>query len=808
MSDDLETQRTDIEALKVELETLRQIQDELKESKERFTIILKANNDGIWDWNLQSNEIFFSSRWKEMLGYKEEDLPNQHEAWINLLHEEDRSYVVEFLQAYLERKVSPYRLEFRLRCKNGGYKWILSRGKAVWDENGKPLRFAGSHTDISERKHRESMLKNLATREHLLSEIARQLIDQDFDLAIQSILQTIGEFTGSEQSYIIRYADNEQEWSMFYEWCNPKNAQLKSSLEQYQNQTINTFPWFAEQLLKGHPIKINNINDIPEHAFKEKAFIRNSATPVLLIVPMTNSKKIVGYLGLEANSYKYWTTEDVNWLKLVGEFIALAQARSEVEKELFAAKENADIANQAKSEFLANMSHELRTPLNAILGFTQVMNRDLTLNEEQRENLNIINRSGEHLLVLINDILEMSKIEAGRITYNPQNFDLYILLDNLQEMFSLKAKSKQIKLLFERTFNVPQYISTDQGKLRQVLINLLSNAIKFTKTGSVTLRVKTAEYREIQNEIRLIFEVEDTGIGIDPNEKDKLFKAFSQTKSGLNAQEGTGLGLSISQNFVQLMGGKIKFNSILGQGSLFLFDIITQIADQKNIKISENRKVIGLAPNQPIYRILVVDDALESRLFLVKLLTSVGFLVQQGTNGEEAVTLWKNWKPHLIFMDLKMPIMNGYEAIKQIKNLDQNQETIIIALTASAFQEDFDKISLAYDDFIQKPFREKLLWDKITQYLKVSYIYEERANRNLENLDTSINQQDIIISQLKLMPEQWRKELKIAAQECSDEQVLELIKKIPLEYTELANLLQELVHQFLFELIINLILLC
>lgn len=808
MSDDLETQRTDIEALKAELETLRQIQDELKESKERFAIILKANNDGIWDWNLQSNEIFFSSRWKEMLGYTEEDLPNQHETWVNLLHQEDRNYVVEFLQAYLERKVSPYRLEFRLRCKNGGYKWILSRGKAVWDENGNPLRFAGSHTDISERKHRESMLKNLAKREHFLSEIARQLIDQDFEMAIPSILQTIGEFTKSEQSYIIRYADNEKEWSMFYEWCNPKNAQLKSSLEQYQNQTINTFPWFAEQLLRGQPIKINNIDDIPEHAFKEKAFLSKISTPNLLIVPMINSKKIVGYLGLEANFSKYWTTEDVNWLKLVGEFIALAQARSEAEKALLEAKEKADLANQAKSEFLTNMSHELRTPLNAILGFTQVMNRDATLNEEQRENLNIISRSGEHLLVLINDILEMSKIEAGRMTYNAQNFDLYILLDNLQEMFSLKAKAKQIKLSFERTSKVPQYIYTDQGKLRQVIINLLSNAIKFTKNGSVTLRAKVAEFREIQKEIRLIFEVEDTGIGIDPNEKDKLFKAFSQTKSGLNAQEGTGLGLSISQKFVQLMGGKIRFDSILGQGSLFTFDIITQITDQKNIKISKkSRKVIGLAPNQPIYRILVVDDALESRLFLVKLLTSVGFFVKQGSNGEEAVTLWKNWKPHLIFMDLKMPIMNGYEAIKQIKNLDQNQETIIIALTASAFKEDFDQISLAYNDFIQKPFREDLLWNKIAQYLKVSYLYE-RANQKLENLDTSINQQEIVISQLKIIPEQWRKEIKIAAQECSDEQVLELVKKIPSDFIELSNLLQELAHHFLFESIINLILLC
>ncbi|PSF37869.1 hybrid sensor histidine kinase/response regulator [Aphanothece hegewaldii CCALA 016] len=798
MSDELETPPTDIESLKAELKNLRQIQEELKESKERFSIILKANNDGIWDWNLKSNKIFYSPRWKEMLGYTEEDLPNHHETWVNLLHEDDRNYAVEFLQAYLERKVASYRLEFRLRCKNGGYQWILSRGKAIWDENGNPVRFAGSHTDISERKHRESMLKNLATREHILSEIARQLLDQDFEIVIQSILQKIGEFTGSEQTYIIRYADNQQEWSMFYEWCNPKNPQLKSRLEQYQNQTVNTFPWFAEQLLNSQPIKINNIADIPDSAIQEKELISNSLNPNWLIVPMTTSKKIVGYLGLEASIARYWTTEDVNWLKLVGEFIAIAQARSEAEKALKIAKEKADTANQAKSEFLANMSHELRTPLNAILGFTQVLNRDNSLNKEQQENLNIINRSGEHLLILINDILEMSKIEAGRITYYPQNIDLHILLETVQDMFSLKAKAKHLKLIFYSAF-VPQYIYTDEGKLRQVIINLLSNAIKFTNKGSVTLRVKIAEYLENKSKIRLVFEVEDTGIGIDPSEKDKLFEAFGQTKTGLNSQQGTGLGLSISKNFVQLMGGKIQVKSSLGKGSLFIFDIIAEIAHQKELKKCEiKRQVIGLASEQQFYRILVIDNHLESRILLVKLLTYVGFLVKETNQKKEAIALCKNWKPHLILIDLEN------EAIQEIKKLDHEQKIIIIALTASAFKEEFNQIKLTYNDFIQKPIQEDLLFFKIAQYLKVTYIYDEKSSQKTNHLNTSINYPDIATNQLKLMPKEWRQQLKKATQECSDDTILELVKKIPLEYSDLAKIIQELTHDFLFDSILNL----
>ncbi|GFE70187.1 ATP-binding protein [Chroococcus sp. FPU101] len=796
------TQRTDIEVLTAELKKLSQIRDELKESQERFSLILNANNDGIWDWNLQNNKLFFSPRWKEMLGYAEEDLTNQYETWVNLLHENDRNYAVHFLQSYLERKVTPFRLEFRLRCKNGDYKWILSRGKAVWDKNGKPVRMAGSHTDITERKHREKMLQNLAKREHLLSDIARQLLDQDFESVIQFILQKIGKFTESEQSYIIRYSDNQEEWSMFYEWCNPRNEQLKSSLEHYQNQTVNRFPWFADQLLKGQPIIINSNDDFPEQAIIEKEFFSKSITPHLLIVPMISSKKIVGYLGLEANSIKYWTTEDVNWLKLVGEFIAIAQARLEAEKALLTAKENADLANQAKSKFLANMSHELRTPLNAILGFTQVMNRDTSLSQEQRENLKIINRSGEHLLVLINDILEMSKIEAGRVTFHPTIFDLYALLESLQDMFSLKAKTKHLQLIFEKSIDVPQYISTDEGKLRQIIINLLSNAIKFTEKGKVTLRVKQLEIRKKYQEIILSFEIEDTGIGIDLSEKDQLFEPFTQTLAGLNSQEGTGLGLSISQKFVQLMGGQIKVQSSLGEGSLFRFDIVAKVVQPKQIAHHNlSSRIIRLAPNQPIYRILVVDDVLESRLLLVKLLSSVGFLVEQATNGKEAIALWKSWKPHLIFMDLKMPIMNGYEAIQQIRNFDHSQITFIIALTANIFQEDMKQfLAIEYDDFMLKPFQEDVLLQKIAQYLKVEYIYENQKQQNF-----TVVQQDKVLSQLKLMPDEWQNKVKIATQECSDDSILQLLPQIPLDSTDLSNYLQELADNFRFDLILELV---
>jgi signal transduction histidine kinase/CheY-like chemotaxis protein len=374
------------------------------------------------------------------------------------------------------------------------------------------------------------------------------------------------------------------------------------------------------------------------------------------------------------------------------------------QSQLFAlAKEAADAANTAKSEFLANMSHELRTPLNAILGFTQVMSRDRSLSAEHQQHLDIINHSGEHLLDLINDILQMSKIEAGRVTLNVNAFDLYRLLDSVKDMLYFKTLSKGLKLIVERTPDVPQYIQTDERKLREILLNLLGNALKFTHKGSITLRVRGREHwneREgegergkslsFQSEVSyLYFEVEDTGAGIAPEEMNKLFTAFGQTQTGRSSQEGTGLGLAISQKFVQLMGGNISVRSTPGEGTTFAFDI--QIAQAQASEIQapqETRKVISVAPDQPKYRILVVDDRSESRLLMSKLLKSVGFDVREAANGQEAIEQWLSYSPHLIFMDMRMPVMDGYKATERIKGPLQGQATSIIALTASALEED------------------------------------------------------------------------------------------------------------------------
>lgn len=490
--------------------------------------------------------------------------------------------------------------------------------------------------------------------------------------------------------------------------------------------------------------------------------------------------------------------------------------RKQTEIVLQKAKEAAEVANRAKSEFLSKMSHELRTPLNAILGFTQVLTRDNSLNWEQQEHLEVINRSGEHLLNLINDVLDMTKIESGRTSFNETSFDLYSLLDSLEEMLQLKAKSKGLQLIFKRLSDVPQYVQTDQGKLRQVLINLLGNALKFTQEGSVILRVSLLEPEQINHQIedssttssiefmKIQLEVEDTGFGIAPGEMHSLFEAFVQTESGRKCQEGTGLGLSISQQFIELMGGKITVNSILNQGTTFKVEIPIKLAATVDIEAQQpQQKVIGLEPGQPLYRILVVEDRWENSQLLIKLLTPLGFEVRAAENGLQGVALWKSWEPDLIWMDMGMPVMDGYEATKQIKSQLKGQATVIIALTASALEEERSIIlSAGCDDFMRKPFQVSVLFEKLAQHLGVRYIYEP-ISFNLPLLKA--NSEELTTDSLTMMSEQWQQELYQAALSAHAKLIFQLIRQIPEQNQALASALTDLVNNFQFAQIIDLI---
>jgi signal transduction histidine kinase len=335
----------------------------------------------------------------------------------------------------------------------------------------------------------------------------------------------------------------------------------------------------------------------------------------------------------------------------------------EANAQLLQAKAEAEAATRAKSTFLSTMSHEIRTPMNAILGYAQLMLRDPGLGPDAKANLAIIGRSGEHLLGLINDVLDMAKIEAGRTELNPSTFNFPRFLDDLAAMFRLRAEAKALRFdMLVDGESVP-YVVADEGKIRQALINLLANAIKFTKRGQVKLHV-TLESRSADR-LRLSASVQDTGPGISYEEQSKLFEPFTQTSRGLHSQEGTGLGLAITRKYARLMGGDVTVISSPGEGSTFQFEIPVERGNSGvAVRRSAPRRVIGIRTGNP--RILVVDDQFENRDWLIKLLTAIGFSVRGSVNGEAAIRDWEEWDPRFILMDIHMPVMDGLEATRRI----------------------------------------------------------------------------------------------------------------------------------------------
>jgi signal transduction histidine kinase len=486
--------------------------------------------------------------------------------------------------------------------------------------------------------------------------------------------------------------------------------------------------------------------------------------------------------------------------------------------------QQAEAANRAKSIFLANMSHELRTPLNAILGYSQLMARDLDTTPTQQEHLETIARSGEHLLGLINDVLTMSQIEAGRTALQEHAFDLHRQLHGLQEMFQLRADDKGVALHLDVASDVPRYVYADEGKLRQVLMNLLGNAVKFTEEGRVALRVSKTDDGRSKAEIlpaghrdgvskakgrratatrdrpeeqpsfvighrALVFEVEDTGPGIAPEELDALFDPFVQTTSGQRSHEGTGLGLSISRQFVDLMGGEISVKSIVGQGTTFHVQMPVALPEKDAVQalgLQPQRRVIGVelgqaAPDGGPFRLLVVEDKPTNRELLVELLTPFGFDLRYAVNGAEGVQVWEAWQPHLVWMDM----------------------VIVIALTASAFEEDREAILAAgCDDFVRKPFREGEIFEMLRRHLGVRFIYE--AVTPALEAAASVSLEDLAAS-VETLSAAWAADLYQAAVALDVDRMLALIETVRPQAPYVADTLAGWVREFEYEKLLALI---
>jgi PAS domain S-box-containing protein len=510
--------------------------------------------------------------------------------------------------------------------------------------------------------------------------------------------------------------------------------------------------------------------------------------------------KTIDFEALRKDGMEISIQLSLSSLKIKGEWNAVGVLRDiseqkKTEAALLKAKEESEMANKAKSIFLSNMSHEIRTPLNAIIGFSQLMNRDRQLSEVQKEyNVSIIN-AGEHLLELINEILELSKIEAGRTKLNPSNINLHNLSEDIHMLFREKAKAKHLQLIFETAEDLPRFVIVDEGKLRQIFVNIIGNAIKFTDEGGVAVRIRVD--RKTVDKWNLIVEIQDSGPGISVNELGRLFRHFEQTSSGVKKGSGTGLGLALSKELAVLMGGDISVTSEVNKGSVFTFWVEIKEGRIEEDERNTPKQVIGIEKGEEKYRILVVDDKIDNLKVVVSLLRLVGFDTNEAVNGEDAIAKFIEYKPHLILMDMRMPVMDGYEATRRIKSMENGDNTPIIALTASTFEEERNRIaSLRMQGYIRKPFRENELFSTIEKVLGIKYIYNDGAPLTQSN---EIIDDGEVSGEIAKLPENMVSEMLEAVSVADLDLLIKLIDRVDSSNSELAQYLRTLAMNYDYE---------
>ncbi len=586
------------------------------------------------------------------------------------------------------------------------------------------------------------------------------------------------------------------------------------------------------ELLDQHPVDLLLLDlNLPEmNGFEVLQAIRHRESlqmlPVIVIAALTDIDLIAQSLQLGAEDYlplplnRVLLQARINAIlerkRLRDRVVKHMQELAETVNQLKHSQAQAMEANRAKSTFLANMSHELRTPLNAVIGFSQMMARDLTLTSHHRETAGIIMRSGEHLLNLINDVLSISKIEAGKLTLKNATFDLPALVQGLSEMFYFRAQSKGITLDVRMDPGLPHYVSGDEGKLRQVLINLIGNAFKFTEFGRVVIRVKPLD------EELCHFEVEDTGCGIAENDLEQLFEPFVQLNGpGRKNQEGTGLGLTISRNYVRLMGGDLTVRSIPTQGTSFSFWLPLPSLPSGEYTVPVSHSVIGLEDGQPHYRILVVEDQDDNRALLCRLLKSAGFEVYEAIDGKRAIEGWARYRPHLIMMDLHMAVLDGYEAMRIIRAIESGAgqdilptsvdvtlpeeivRTKIIAVSADAFGVDRSRIrEFGGDDFIPKPFHVEVIFEKLREHLSVRFVQINRTTGQLIAPAGLVNQ-TFTPDRFQPFLKEWLVRMHHSIQSGDVDEAARLIEDIAPIDAELASELKKLLRSYDFDELID-----
>lgn len=649
----------------------------LRHNEERYQSLVSTTSQIVWIVSPDGIPIDDNPTWREFTGQTWEESTG----WgcFAAIHPDDRQLTTKAWQTAINT-CSPYQIEYRLRRHDGEYRYMLARSVPVLETDGSVREWVNTCTDIHERKQ---------------AEIALQQSEQRYSSLIKAIAQ------------IIWIADSEGRVTNLIDLLNYYGSAETS---------MGGLGWL--ELI--HPDDRQTTSQIWMQAIETKSLYESECR----------------LRSLDGN-YRYFHNRGVPILNsegMIQEWIGICTDitdRKEAEKALNKAKEAAEAASYAKSEFLANMSHELRTPLNGILGYAQILQRSHNLDAEQRSRIDIIYQCGSHLLTLINDILDLSKIEAQKVELIPTDFHFPAFLQGVAEMCRIRAQIKNIEFHYQLAAELPIGIRADEKRLRQVLINLVSNAIKFTDVGSVTFSINYTSEGKIR------FQIRDTGIGIVPEKLQIIFQPFEQAGNSRQLIEGTGLGLAISQKIVEFMGSTIEVQSEVNVGSIFQFDVNLPIADEwvKTSQTDDYGQIIGIKDWQP--KVLVVDDKWENRSVIAHLLTPIGFEVAEATNGQEGwLKIWE-FQPDLIITDLLMPEFDGFELIKRVRESESFKNIVIIVSSASVFETDQHRsLEVGGNVFIPKPIQATELFQKLQQYLHLEWLYEKQENVNQSELES------------------------------------------------------------------------